>query len=278
MPDLVAPAAAPEATPAAVPSDVSAEAARAASVSTATWRDTLSDDLKANPTLAKYETLESALKGHVELQSAFGKKTEGLVKPPSADAKPEEVAAWRKALGVPEAPEGYSATLPPGLGADPATLATFQKIAHDNHLTPAQFQKLVQFDLDRHQAMVDRQVVSAKTAEATLRKEWGGAYDHKLAMLQRFAESVGGAELITDLELRGKGASLPVLKLLDKMATLAQEHGMTPGMSVSPITSADADRRIAEIRADKDYASNFDNPERHTHLIKELDKLIHLRK
>ena len=42
-------------------------------------------------------------------------KTEGLIKVPGADAKPEEIAAYRKAIGVPEKPDEYGHALPEGI-------------------------------------------------------------------------------------------------------------------------------------------------------------------
>ncbi|CAB4163544.1 hypothetical protein UFOVP813_30 [uncultured Caudovirales phage] len=42
-------------------------------------------------------------------------KTEGMVKVPGVDAKPEEIAAYHKALGVPDKPEDYAYTLPEGI-------------------------------------------------------------------------------------------------------------------------------------------------------------------
>lgn len=42
-------------------------------------------------------------------------KTEGMVRVPGADARPEDIAAFHKALGVPEKPEDYTYALPEGL-------------------------------------------------------------------------------------------------------------------------------------------------------------------
>lgn len=42
-------------------------------------------------------------------------KTEGMIRVPGADAKAEDIAAYHKALGVPEKPEDYGYTLPEGI-------------------------------------------------------------------------------------------------------------------------------------------------------------------
>ena len=39
-------------------------------------------------------------------------KTEGMIRVPGDDAKPEDVAAFRKALGVPDDPTGYGLVKP----------------------------------------------------------------------------------------------------------------------------------------------------------------------
>ena len=46
----------------------------------------------------------------------------GRVKMPGADAKPEEVAAWHKAIGVPDAPTGYELQGPVGEDGNPIPL------------------------------------------------------------------------------------------------------------------------------------------------------------
>lgn len=279
MPD-VTPAAVAETTPAATGGDdaIRSEAARASAAVPTTWIDSLPGDLKTNPNIAKYKSPEDLYHAHVEMVKLIGKKQDGLVKVPGSDAKPEEISAFRKAMGVPEKPEEYAIPGLDGVPVNQEVLSAFRKAAHEVGITPQQFQALVKFDLDRAAMQAKAREARIETAEKALRTEWGAAYDHKLAMVQRFAEQVGGEEFIQELELRGKDASPVLLKVLDKMATMANEHGLVRGEPVSPITPQEASKRIAEIQADKDYWSDFQNPGRHKELVAEYAKLIHLRK
>lgn len=45
-------------------------------------------------------------------QKEYAEKTKGMIKMPGADAKPEEIAAYRKAIGVPDTAEGYQLPIP----------------------------------------------------------------------------------------------------------------------------------------------------------------------
>lgn len=85
------------------------------------------------------------------LESLVGQKS--TISYPAADAAPEQVQAFRKQLGIPETPDKYAYNPPQG---DEQTkeiwaelgkirdLSNWQKVAHEAHLTPQQYQKLVQ--------------------------------------------------------------------------------------------------------------------------------------
>src|SRR5262245_60684982 len=65
------------------------------------------DDLKASPGLLKFEKadLPTFAKSYLELDKLRNERTG--IKPLAADSTPEDVAAYRKAMGIPEKPDGY---------------------------------------------------------------------------------------------------------------------------------------------------------------------------
>lgn len=65
--------------------------------------------------LSTAKTLGDVNKMLTDAMTAARQKTEGMVRIPGQDAKPEEIAAYRKAIGVPEKPEDYAHTLPEGV-------------------------------------------------------------------------------------------------------------------------------------------------------------------
>jgi hypothetical protein len=146
------------------------------------WRATLPAELQQEPTLAKYKSLEEALKGSVHAQKLVGKSLDV----PGADAKPEQIAEYRKRAGVPDTPAGYKLTLPTppegsGMEIDQAVLSDYLGRMHAQHARP----EVVQAGLDAYaehmaknwdrwrsqQASSEQEDLSGAIAE--LEKKWG---------------------------------------------------------------------------------------------------------
>jgi hypothetical protein len=271
-----------EAAPAATPSTtsdptVTTQATKAAAAVPTTWLDTLPDDLKTHPTLTKYKTDVEAHKGHVELAKALGQRMDGMVKIPGEKATPEDWAAYRKALGVPEKPDGYTMTLPEGVAADPQTLAAFRAEAHDMGLTPRQVERLVKFDLGRLQSMQRKQSETADAAyqasEKALRDSWGGEFDTRLALVTRFVEQYGEAGLVDELEMRGKANNPKLLRLLSKVALDYNERRMIQG-DTGARRLDEVKARLAQVIADPGWRTQYDNPAKYQALLKEKMELV----
>lgn len=163
------------------------------------WADNLPDALKpAKNELGKYADPEQLLLGHWNKAQMLGRQKE--VKPPLPDAKPEEIAAWKKAIGAPESPDGYKfekpANLPEGMQWDDATVKNFAKVAHELHLTPYQASKLAEYDLAQKQSMIQAGqgiIAESRTkAESELKAEWGDNFSRNI-------------ETVKSLVLKGKG-------------------------------------------------------------------------
>src|SRR5690606_22717197 len=99
----------------------------------ADWRATISEP-GLRRVAEKFTSPAEVVKSYAALQSRLGRS---VVKP-GPDAAPEEVAAYRRQLGVPERPEQYEVrlpeTLPAALRDDPAGAALqqgFLKAMHE---------------------------------------------------------------------------------------------------------------------------------------------------
>lgn len=145
------------------------------------WRADLPDDLR--DWSKKFTSREAALKSHRELESRLGKS----VVLPGDDATPEQIAEFRKkALGVPDAPDGYEIKLPEdlpdALKSDDegvkARLGKFAEVMHGAGAPPEAVQAASDF---YHQMLVEtlqqqEQALTAKSEQAIteLDREWGG--------------------------------------------------------------------------------------------------------
>lgn len=145
------------------------------------WRADLPDDLK--DWAKKFTSREAALKSHRELESRLGKS----IVLPGENATPEEIAEFRrKALGVPESPEGYEVKLPDNLPdalksdeeGTKARLGEFAKAMHEAGAPPAAVQAASDFyhkmlaEAFEGQAQALQSLNEQKVAE--IEREWGG--------------------------------------------------------------------------------------------------------
>ena len=157
------------------------------------WRSEIAkgstDPEKELKQLERYESPDQIWKKARELEVKMSKGE--LRAPLHKDATAQEIAAWRKENGVPDAPEGYKVTMPVGRQVpkeDDGFLKAFMKSAHDSNYTQAQ----VDAAISSFYSEVDRQEVSITAAEKKaeqetedlLRKEWQSDYRTNKAMAE----------------------------------------------------------------------------------------------
>jgi len=131
---------------------------------------------------------------------------------PGDNASPEEIAAFRKAIGVPDSADGYEISapqnLPDGLGWNEDAVRNFKSFALEQGLTGKQAAAAVAY----HTKMVSEQVAAAIAAhnanaektEAKLKTEFGSEYDHKIQQANNalrvfgLSDALGRAGLLAD--------------------------------------------------------------------------------
>jgi len=148
------------------------------------WRATLPEDLRAEKSLESYKDVAALAKAFVETKKLVGKKTDGMVRIPGEAATPEERAAFHKALGVPDTPDGYKFDVAEEfkpLLTDEA-LNRYRPIFHKLGIPPQTAQQLAQFYAeDQAQQRVATQQ-ALKAEQDKLRESLGEAtWDRNLA-------------------------------------------------------------------------------------------------
>jgi hypothetical protein len=158
--------------------------------------------------LSRYASIPAAIDA---LISAQDKISSGLVKIPGKDATKEEIAEYRKSLGVPEKPEGYDLTLGKGMvvgDEDKPIINSFLNKAHEAGYTPDQVKTGLQWYYDfvdeqkAAQYEADQQLFS--DTEEALRQEWGVEYKANRNLMANYLAtdfSEGIAELIVGARL-----------------------------------------------------------------------------
>lgn len=219
------PAAAP--APAAAPSPATAPAAAPAPGEAgywpSNWRETVSKaDEKVLARLQRYQSPEAAMQALIAAQN---KISSGELKPVLAkDASPEELADYRKSLGIPVKPEEYVLKDVKIDEGDKPFVAELLKSAHSTNQTPEQIGSNLKVWNDlkvkafAHQAENDARIQGE--SEETLRAEWGPEFKRNINLVHSLLDGVGTASL-KDSFLKGRladgtpiGSSPEALRML----------------------------------------------------------------
>jgi hypothetical protein len=141
--------------------------------------------------------VESLSKSYQGLEQLLGKKANAIV-PPTEKSSPEEVAAYRKAIGVPESPEDYNLKpeqLPEGVTWDENVAKRAAELAHKHNVPAAAMQEFMKFDMERaalmNQAaagMIEQQLEAGR---AELQRVYGDKMPEKIELARRAAVTAG---------------------------------------------------------------------------------------
>ena len=213
------------------------------------WANNLPEDSAAyKDTLSKYKSVPDMAKALANANALIGKKL-GV---PNEKSSPDEVAAFRRSLGVPDSIEEYKFApdaLPEGMTWDDNNVKNYAEIAHKHNIPPSAMKALVtehakmeHFKMQGMQAQIEKQHVEAVN---TLKKEWGGEFEKNIGLAKQAAKIAG-------VNANSQGFADPeVVRGFVRMAQMMSEDKVGRSMSGSEFMTGQA-------RA-KDIMSNPDN-------------------
>lgn len=189
----------------------------------------------------------------------------GRVKMPGADAKPEEIAAWHKAIGVPDAPEGYELRGPVGEDGNPVPLnegllGPLAASAHKLGIPKTALEGLVQ---DFVKAQQD-QIFAADTAQQQAAKDWlkaqGAEATAKLAAVDRAAEVLGlnRNDMVALRAALGAEKALPMLARIGE--GLGEDRFVDGGRVRFGVSGAQAQVEYDRLKADPAWVTKATKP------------------
>jgi hypothetical protein len=196
--------------------------------------------------------LPSLLKSYEHAQKLLGKQANAVIIPKD-DAAPEEVAAFRAKLGVPDSVEKYATKiegLPEGMALDEAGVKQFNELAHKTGLTPSQAQEAVKFyaGIEAQRATAAQEAAKAEYAagQKALGELFGKGYETEIAVTKRGVQLAGG-----NMESKGFGDP-EVIKVVNRL-TRMQSDDKIASSDVSSTHMAGKARAM-------DIATNDQNP------------------
>lgn len=219
-----------------------------------TWRDGLTRTvklgdkevpLKEHKSLARYATVDDLAQGYVNLEKLQGQG----VKVPGEGATAEEIARYRRTLGVPETADGYDLGKPQLGGVDlpPEMLNHFKGVFHKHGLPPAQAVGVLNDYVQWMEATKAAQQDAYDQAVEGYRKEIGEVrYTRELANAHAFVKEYLDEATQADLHRLGLDFHLGLLKGLAKAGSQLAEAeyitGDVPGQPSKEDAQAEWDR------------------------------------
>ena len=208
-------------------------------------------------TVAKYKSADGLLKGAANLVNFAGKKVEGVVVPNEGSSE-QEVADYRKAVGVPESATEYDLrldNLPEGLDWNDNLAEQWGGVFHEAGLNQEQAQKLSQAysDITSQQLeeatgkLNEQSELTMQEQQASLQKQWGREYDRNLQSAVDMAEVVG-----FDMENEADMAAVRNPKVMNMLLAKSQSMQEQPMPRNGAPTSTGFDSPKA--KADSIYA------------------------
>ena len=243
------------------------------------WRSALPEDIRDNPSFAKFNDVTSLASSYVNLQAHLGRDK---IAKPVTDSDWDDVYEF---LGRPESADKYEIELPEGLPDEIASqfndekLSLFKQEAHKLGLNAEQVKRLVAWQAgnmskqhEAYKGIIDQ---SMEQGESALRQEWGRAYDQNLGFARKAFNEYGGDALAAKMESSGLGNDPDVLKAFANIAktTMADKDlaGPSSGTHMA-LTPEEARAEASTIMSHPAYTDKR-HPE-HNSMVKKVQGLF----
>lgn len=185
---------------------------------------------------------------------------------PKEDATPEERTAFFRKLGVPEKVDGYK--VPEAMAADPF-IKQFQEQALKTNMLPQQFEDTLNWYQNTQKAAIEAQqqafVAAGEQAIATLKGDWGQAYDQNIELARRAANQFLPAGTPEERKaqmhvIEQAVGTEAMLRFFARIGEGLGEHkthsdGSPGGFDV--MTPAQAKAKIEALKSDKEWAAAY---------------------
>ena len=183
------------------------------------WTDNFADAAtKEHITSKGYENPEALAAAYINLEKAVG--ADKIVMP----AEGTDVAEWDgwEKLGLPSDASGYELAAPEGFDQyDQGLSDWFKEAAHAAKMPASQAQRLHDAFVERMMGSYSEQVTNAQQQqaanEADLKKEYGAAFDERVAAARSALREFGSPEMVKKLDATGLGSDPDFVRAFAKI-------------------------------------------------------------
>jgi hypothetical protein len=266
---------------AAAPAAQAAPAVEDTAISAANWRSSI-EDADLHKVAERYNSPSDMAKA----VSDFRKQVSAAIRLPGKDANAEEMADFRKKLGVPDDSTGYKFARPEVVDEESfksedfqARLAEYAEKFHSKHLSSEQangvMEMFLETELANREAVIAADAAYAAESMAALKKEWpGDEYERNTIAASRAAEAFLGEDYSSAKQIESKDGRLILdnpafVKAFAKIGREMGEDRLGPTLSETDkgtiqdqIRDASAKKFESLSRGDKKGAADWDQKER----------------
>lgn len=223
----------PSSTPAAGSQPIAGQSAgndAGSQASAFDFRTVLPEDIRSEKSFEPFakvknhqEFVQQLARSFHSAQGLIGKRGPNI---PGEGSSPEEIAAFNKALGVPEKPDDYKFDAPEGFKFDEARIAAWRKELHAAGVPAKAANKIVGSYIKEEQAIIAQRQAEIQKWENDTKAEFGANLDKALNNVNyALRELDQNGEVFKILESTGLGSNKDVIRLLANAGAALAERG-----------------------------------------------------
>ena len=212
------------------------------------------EEYKEEKALQNFSNMNDFVKSYLHSQKLVGVDK---IPVPTKLATEEDWNAVYEKLGRPNSAEGYKYNLPENSQVDENTLKAFSEEAYKLGLLPKQAEGIINYYNKMGEAADASNNAKLETskleAETELRKEYGPAYDLKVAAAKNLATNTLGADFLRNTKLADGsilGNNPNVVRAFADLAEKLSEDTIVQGDTPSTMTIKEIDREIEELTSE----------------------------
>ncbi len=249
------------------------------------WRGSIAENLREHEQLQKFDTVNALAQGYITSEAMIGADKVAI---PGREATDEVRREFFTRIGCPQSAAGYEmpTDLPDDFTPDTDQVSAFNTVAHEIGLTDTQAKRLIRYDIERQQGAIEAISTATDatkaTAEATLRKEWGEAYEQNMEQALLAVESLGGEELKVALNETGFGNDARIVMAFSKAGRYMKEDeiigkGQARSFTMTPEEARQRQTALLQDTEHQKALHEADHPAHAAAMAEEtkLSKLIH---
>lgn len=202
-----------------------------------------------------FKSIDDLASSYREAEKAI--RDSGRIAVPGDDATPEQLAAFHKAIGVPEKPDAYEVAALEGHELDDGLIGAMRPIAHAAGIPAKAWGQLTKGLMEYQLNQLQEETTRQNSEWSELTASWGGSVKEKTVEFQRGVEAAG-LKREDVAALQKTIGSKRVGEIFQKIgAGVAEDVLIGGGKGKFGVTGAEAQAEINRLTADPEFGAKL---------------------